>query len=65
MMTQLLDEVENRGKVEHRLRRIVVFFGTPEMLERTTRLLGPVWCHVVSAGRAGPAPRPSSVLSES
>ncbi|MDQ6790545.1 MAG: acyl--CoA ligase [Candidatus Dormibacteraeota bacterium] len=45
MMTQLLDEIESRGKLEHRLRRIVVFFGTPEMLERTTRLLGPVWCH--------------------
>jgi acyl-coenzyme A synthetase/AMP-(fatty) acid ligase len=45
MMTQLLDEVENRGKLEHRLRRIVIFFGTPDMLQRTTRLIGPVWCH--------------------
>ncbi|MBJ7599927.1 MAG: long-chain fatty acid--CoA ligase [Candidatus Nephthysia bennettiae] len=45
MMTQLLDEVEARGKLEHSLRRIVIFFGTPDMLERTTRLLGPVWCH--------------------
>jgi acyl-coenzyme A synthetase/AMP-(fatty) acid ligase len=45
MMTQLLDEIESRGGFEHTLRRIVIFFGTPDMLERTTRLIGPVWCH--------------------
>lgn len=41
----VLDEIEARGGIEHRLRRVVIFFGTPEMLERTTRLLGPVWAH--------------------
>lgn len=45
MMTQLLDKIENRGEFVHSLRRIVIFFGTPDMLERTTRLIGPVWCH--------------------
>jgi acyl-coenzyme A synthetase/AMP-(fatty) acid ligase len=24
---------------------MVVFFGTPELLDRTTRLLGPIWAH--------------------
>ena len=24
---------------------MVVFFGTPDLLHRTTRLLGPVWAH--------------------
>jgi acyl-coenzyme A synthetase/AMP-(fatty) acid ligase len=24
---------------------MVVFFGTPELLERTTKLLGPIWAH--------------------
>ena len=45
MMTQLLDVIEARNKFAYRLRRIVIFFGTPDMLERTTRLIGPVWCH--------------------
>lgn len=45
MLDPILDLVESRGDVEHRLRRLVVFFATPELLERTTALLGPVWCH--------------------
>jgi len=45
MMTQLLDSAENRRDFHHRLRRVVIFFGTPDMLERTSRLIGPVWCH--------------------
>lgn len=45
MLTPVLDEVERRGGVSHNLRRLVIFFATPELLERTTRLLGPVWCH--------------------
>lgn len=43
MLTPILDEVE-RGGVAHSLRRVVIFFATPELLERTTRLLGPVCC---------------------
>lgn len=45
MLTPLLDLIEQRGAFEHRLRRLVVFFATPELLQRTTSLLGPVWCH--------------------
>jgi acyl-coenzyme A synthetase/AMP-(fatty) acid ligase len=44
-LTPVLDEVERRGGVEHRLRRMVVFFGSPDLLERTGRVLGPVWSH--------------------
>jgi acyl-coenzyme A synthetase/AMP-(fatty) acid ligase len=45
LLTPLLDTIESRGLVKHRLRRMVVFFGTPELLERTTKLMGPVWAH--------------------
>ncbi|TWP37586.1 AMP-binding protein [Leekyejoonella antrihumi] len=41
----ILDEVEKRGGIDHRLRRVVIFFGTPDLLDRTTKLLGPVWAH--------------------
>ena len=40
-----LDAVEARIGFAHQLRRVVVFFGTPDLLDRTTRLLGPVWAH--------------------
>jgi acyl-CoA synthetase (AMP-forming)/AMP-acid ligase II len=45
LLTPVLDAVEARPGFAHRLRRIVVFFGTPDLLDRTTRLLGPVWAH--------------------
>jgi acyl-CoA synthetase (AMP-forming)/AMP-acid ligase II len=45
LLTPVLDAVEARGGFEHSLRRMVVFFGTPELLERTTKLLGPIWAH--------------------
>jgi acyl-CoA synthetase (AMP-forming)/AMP-acid ligase II len=45
LLGPILDSVERRGGFTHNLRRIVVFFGTPELLDRTTRLLGPVWAH--------------------
>ncbi|MFE9689664.1 class I adenylate-forming enzyme family protein [Micromonospora sp. NPDC005806] len=45
MLTPMLDVIEARGGIEHRLRRLVIFFATPELLERTTAALGPVWCH--------------------
>jgi len=37
--------VEARGGIPHQLRRMVVFFGTADLLARTTRVLGPCWCH--------------------
>lgn len=45
MLTPILDVIEARGGVQHSLRRLVIFFATPELLERTTAFLGPVWCH--------------------
>jgi acyl-CoA synthetase (AMP-forming)/AMP-acid ligase II len=45
MLTPILDVIEARGKVRHNLKRVMIFFATPEQLERVTRLLGPVWCH--------------------
>lgn len=45
LLTPVLDAVEARGGFAHRLRRMVVFFGNPDQLERTTRLLGPIWAH--------------------
>jgi acyl-CoA synthetase (AMP-forming)/AMP-acid ligase II len=45
LLGPILDVVEQRGGIDHRLRRIVCFFGTPQLLERTTKVLGPVWAH--------------------
>lgn len=45
MLTPILDVIEKRGGIKHRLKRIMLFFATPEQLDRITRLLGPVWCH--------------------
>jgi acyl-coenzyme A synthetase/AMP-(fatty) acid ligase len=45
LLTPVLDAVEARSGFAHQLRRVVVFFGTPDLLDRTTRLLGPVWAH--------------------
>jgi len=45
LLTPVLDAVEARGGVTHRLRRMVVFFANPSLLERTTKLLGPIWAH--------------------
>jgi hypothetical protein len=50
LLTPLLDAVEARPGFAHRLRRMVVFFGTPDLLDRTTRLLGPVWAHGFGSG---------------
>ena len=41
LLTPVLDAVEARESYEHSLKRMVVFFGTRELLERTTALLGP------------------------
>lgn len=45
LLTPVLDAVAARESYAHLLRRMVVFFGTRELLERTTELLGPVWSH--------------------
>jgi acyl-coenzyme A synthetase/AMP-(fatty) acid ligase len=45
LLTPVLDVIERRGGIDHRIRRMVVFFGAPDLLDRTTRLMGPVWAH--------------------
>jgi acyl-coenzyme A synthetase/AMP-(fatty) acid ligase len=45
MLPPILELVGARGGITHRLRRMVIFFATPELLEATTKVLGPVWCH--------------------
>ncbi|MDQ3947419.1 MAG: acyl--CoA ligase [Actinomycetota bacterium] len=45
LLTPVLDAIEARAGFEHQLRRMVVFFGTPELLERTTKVMGPIWAH--------------------
>lgn len=45
MLARVLDAIEARSDFSHRLRRVVTLFATPELLVRTTRILGPVWCH--------------------
>lgn len=41
----ILDEVEKRGGIDHQLRRVVIFFGSADLLDRTSAVLGPVWAH--------------------
>lgn len=45
LWSPILDEVEKRGGIDHRLKRVVIFFGSAEILERTTKLMGPIWAH--------------------
>ncbi len=53
MLNPLLDVVEARGGIDHNLQRLVIFFATPEQLERTTSVLGPIWCHGFGATEQG------------
>lgn len=41
----ILDAVQQRTHFQHTLRRVVIFFGSPELQDRTTALLGPIWAH--------------------
>jgi acyl-CoA synthetase (AMP-forming)/AMP-acid ligase II len=53
LLNPVLDAVEMRPGFKHRLRRMVVFFGTPDLLDRTTQLLGPVWAHGFGSSEQG------------
>lgn len=53
LLSPILDVIEARGRIEHSLKRVVVFFGNPELLERTGRLLGPVWAHGFGSSEQG------------
>jgi acyl-coenzyme A synthetase/AMP-(fatty) acid ligase len=45
MLGPILDVVDQRGGIDHALRRMVIFFATPDLLRRVSKTLGPVWCH--------------------
>lgn len=45
LLAPILDDIERRGGIDHALRRVVIFFATPDLLRRVGKLLGPVWCH--------------------
>lgn len=55
LLSPILDEVARRGGINHGLRRVVVFFGSAELLDRTTELLGPVWAHAFGSTEQGAA----------
>jgi acyl-CoA synthetase (AMP-forming)/AMP-acid ligase II len=58
MLPPLLEVVGARGGIAHRLRRMVIFFATPELLEMVTKIFGPVWCHGFGSTEQGaPATR--------
>ena len=45
MLPPIMDAVQASKGVKHSLRRMVIFFATPELLERTGKVFGNVWCH--------------------
>jgi acyl-coenzyme A synthetase/AMP-(fatty) acid ligase len=53
MLVGVLDAIQTRASFNHRLRRLVTLFATPELLERTSETLGPVWCHTYGATEQG------------
>jgi len=55
LLTPILDVVESRGGIDHQLRRMVIFFGSPELLDRTTKAFGPVWSHAFGSTEQGAA----------
>lgn len=63
MLTPILDEVEKCHDVKGLIRRLMVFIATPEQLNRTTRLLGPVWAHGFGSTEQG-APSTRLTCSE-
>jgi acyl-coenzyme A synthetase/AMP-(fatty) acid ligase len=61
MLTPILDEIEKRGDIKGIMRRLMVFIATPEQLNRTTKLLGPVWAHGFGSTEQG---APSTRLTQ-
>lgn len=45
MLPSILDALEDGDLSSNRFRRLVIFFATPEQLQRLDGLLGQVWCH--------------------
>jgi acyl-CoA synthetase (AMP-forming)/AMP-acid ligase II len=52
-LVRVLDAVAARGRYEHRLRRMVIVLATPDLLRRTTELLGPIWAHGFGSSEQG------------
>jgi acyl-CoA synthetase (AMP-forming)/AMP-acid ligase II len=55
LLSPILDAVPARNGCPHRLRRMMVFFAAPELLRRTTEILGPVWAHGYGSSEQGAA----------
>jgi acyl-CoA synthetase (AMP-forming)/AMP-acid ligase II len=55
LLSALLDAVAAGNGCPHRLQRMMVFFAGPELLRRTTELLGPVWAHGYGSSEQGAA----------
>jgi acyl-CoA synthetase (AMP-forming)/AMP-acid ligase II len=53
LLNPVLDAVEARPSFDHTLQRMVIFFGTPDLLRRTTELLGPIWAHGFGSSEQG------------
>ena len=53
MLPPILDSIEARG-LRHSLKRVVIFFATPELLDRATKLLGR--CGATASARPSRAP---------
>jgi acyl-CoA synthetase (AMP-forming)/AMP-acid ligase II len=70
LLAPILDVVEARGGAAAAglvLKRVVVFFGSPELLTRFSRLAGPVWAHAFGSTEQGAATTrllPSDVAAE-
>jgi acyl-CoA synthetase (AMP-forming)/AMP-acid ligase II len=58
MLPPILDVVESRKDLKLNLRMATIYFATPDLLERTSRVLGPIWCHGYgSTEQGGPTAR--------
>ncbi|MGC0367196.1 acyl-CoA synthetase (AMP-forming)/AMP-acid ligase II [Rhodococcus sp. 27YEA15] len=55
LLSPILDAIERRADVNLSIKRLVVFFATPELLTRTTRLIGAVWAHAFGSTEQGAA----------
>ena len=53
MLPPILDALEARDVTSHKLKRVVIFFATPDLLERTSEVLGKVWVSWLRVDRTG------------
>jgi acyl-CoA synthetase (AMP-forming)/AMP-acid ligase II len=61
MLPAIADALVARGAAKTHMRRMVIFFATPELLDLATRLFGRAWCHGFGSTEQGaPATRLTS-----